>query len=61
MNWIDILKTLYRMKHTGAIYTLKSIDVNGGITIYTLENEEGKTLRGSAEFVEQEFDYTGEE
>ena len=61
MSWMDILKSVYRMKHTGATYTLKSIEVNGSITIYTLENKEGKTLRGTAEFVEQEFDYIGEE
>ena len=49
------------MTHTGSIYTLKDVQVRNGITIYTLENEEGKTLRGSSDFIEQNFDYMGEE
>ena len=61
MSWQDILKSVYRMTHTGSIYTLKETQVRNGITIYILEDEEGNKLRGSAEFVEQQFDYIGEE
>tara|TARA_R100000008_G_C3459683_1_gene103499 strand:- start:116 stop:301 length:186 start_codon:yes stop_codon:yes gene_type:complete len=61
MSWKDILKSVYRMTHTGRIYTLKDTQVRNGITIYTLEDEEGKILRGSSDFIEQNFDYIGEE
>ena len=40
MSWQDILKSVYRMTHTGSIYTLKETQVRNGITIYILEDEE---------------------